>query len=308
MKKLLFLMMTCFIYTTFIQAQEDTASVTYVPSLGIYLLEYTVEGIAYIDTLIPATKIDPVVNCDVTFDNWENLYTYSYTLSLLPSSKQYLLSFQLFYSANIQQKIKPSNRWQIFDFLGQNNIDWSNTNIDPSGLHTDTTDIGPGSSMSGFSYRTSGLPVIVNSYFEGNPPGLAFTGEPPTKMSDLLDPIVVFPNNTVIRRTLGPKDPPAPFVPLVFLDTLISMKNEAKSKPLQWIKKSDLSNLIDERLDRARDLLLDGAVADARAELQEILNGVLYDCTAVPPISYLTSEACALLQYNLEYLIKQLAE
>jgi len=284
------------------QDEQDTASVTYNTGLGVYLLEYNLSGITYVDTLEPATKIDPVVSCQVTFDS---MYTYSYVASLLSSSQQYLLSFRLFFSANVEQQQKPSARWDIF--LGQNNIDWANTNIDTTGLHTDTTDIGPGGALSGFSFRSSGLPTIVNAYFKGNTRGLAFTEEPPVKMEHLLAPILAFPNNTVVCRSLGPTNPPSPFVALDFIDTLIAMKNEAKS--LNWIQEGDLSDLIDTRLSKARDHLESEDESGALEDLQAALSAVEHDCLGMgagPGVSYLTSEACALLRYNLQYLIDQL--
>jgi hypothetical protein len=307
MKKLelLLLLSTLSVMGTTAQ-EEDSASVTYSPTLGVYLLQYGAEGQTYVDTLEPATKIDPVVSCDVTFDNLTNLYTYSYILSLLPSSQQYLVSFQLFYSADIQGRQKPSSRWDIFDIPGQKNTEWSNTNIHSSGLHSDTTDIRPGGSMSGFSYKSDGLPIIINGYFEGNVPGLAFSAEPPTRMHELLSPILAFPNNTVIRRTLGPKDPPTPFIALDFLDTLISMAQEALS--LGWIEETYGEKIMND-LNDAREKI-EESPEDAKEILEALIPYIIDDgCDWVPPDPsqyHLTSEGCALLRYNVEYLIEQI--
>ncbi|GEM_PF-4637511 len=295
MRKLLFAIATSVLFGATLHAQEDTASVTYVPSSGVYILQYTVEGVTYIDTLIPKTKIDPVVKCAVSFESSNNLYTYSYTLSLLPSSQQYLLSFRLFYSAIIQQRQKPTARWDIFDVPGQNNIDWANTNIDTTGLHTATTDIGPGMSLSGFSLKSSGLPTIINSYLEGNAPGLAFTGEPPQKMEDLLSPIVDFPNNTVIRRTLGPSLPPSPFDSLKFLDTVKSYINQARS--LNWITADTIKNKYLALTDSARAQIQRGSGQFARITLDSVIAKTKRDSSGA-----ITSEAYALLRFNSESL------
>ena len=300
MRKLAFLLAALsFSQSSSLQAQEDTASVTYLPTQGVYLLEYTVEGVSYSDTLIPATKIDPVVKCEVAFDPSTTLYRYSYSLSLLPSSQQYLESFAVDYSANIQQKQKPANRWDIFDYSKQHRIDWTNSNIDTTGLRTDTTDIGPGGSLGGFSYKSFGLPTIVNSYSQGNAPGLAFTGEPPSKMEELLALILDFPNNTVIQVTLGPEDPPSPFDGINFLDILASYTTRSRS--LGWIKDQPTADKYLAYFSLARDKLVQGDSVGARTSLQQVLRDVDIDS-----IANLTSEAYALLKYNTEYLVGKL--
>jgi hypothetical protein len=284
------------------QQEQDTASVTWSPQLGVYLLEYNLAGITYVDTLEPATKIDPVVGCAVTFDSSTNLYTLSYVLSLLPSSQQYLLSFRLYYSASIEQRQKPTARWDIF--TGTNNTEWANTNIDTTGLHTDTTDIGPGGSLSGFSYKSYGLPSIVDGYLRGNPPGLAFTEEPPVLMEILLAPILHFPNNTVVRRTLGPKDPPTAFTALTFLDTIKSYITE--SRTLGWITTQGTADKYTALINSAQANLASTPPQRgvAKAKLDSVLVNVYPDSSS----ALITSEAYALLRFNTEYVLKKLRE
>ncbi|HET6273479.1 MAG TPA: hypothetical protein VFG32_10890, partial [Bacteroidota bacterium] len=139
-----------------------------------------------------------------------------------------------------------------------------------------------------------GLPSIVNYYAVGytEPP----EGEIP--IAEGTDDIFV---NCVQGRTIAPRTRPTPFVALDFIDTLIAMKDEAKS--LNWIQESDLSDLIDTRLSKARDHLESEDESGALEDLQAALSAVEEDCLGVGPgVSYLTSEACALLRYNIEYL------
>jgi hypothetical protein len=160
-----------------------------------------------------------------------------------------------------------------------------------------TKDVGPGSSLSGFRIVSSGLPAIVQFYAVGYIP-IPYGDFIPQEGTD--DIFI----NSAQGRTIGPADPPSPFVPLAFLDTLIAMKNEAKN--LDWIQQGDLSDLIDTRLSKARDHLESEDESGALEDLQAALNAVEYDCLGMGPISYLTTEACGLLQYNIKYLMEQL--
>ncbi|HET6272619.1 MAG TPA: hypothetical protein VFG32_06525 [Bacteroidota bacterium] len=156
----------------------------------------------------------------------------------------------------------------------------------------------PNVSLSGFRLKTFGLPAISNSY-------TWYYVEPESGESED-DTSSIFVD-AIVLRTIAPHAPPSPFVALDFIDTLIAMKNEAKS--LDWIQQSDLSDLIDTRLSKARDHVESEDESGALEDLQVALSAVEKDCLGVGPgpgVSYLTSEACALLRYNLQYLIDYL--
>ena len=320
MKKLIFVIL-CTACPIILQAQRDSASVTFLPAAGIYLLQYSVAGATYVDTLIPATKIDPEVRCQMKPIQDSGNYSYSYRLALSSSSQQYLLSFRLFYSSYIWDVQKPSSRWDVFNTPSQGSIDWSNTNIDPSGLHVERTDIGPGDSMTGFSFSSRGLPIIINSYLQGNAPGLAFTGDPPAEMSVLLDSILVFPNNSVVRQTIGPKDPMMSLMPVTFLDTLLSYTRQ--SADLGWLGRErdndcddderpedGVAKNIEKRLEKARRFLEREDPLQARKELEKLVQKVerIWKRSQDQDKSLMTSEAYALLKYNTDYLIDHLPE
>jgi len=285
-------------------AQEDTASVTFIPSLDVYLLQYNMEGMSYTDTLVPATRIYPAVSCDLTYEALTSLRVYSYSVSLEPSSQQYLHSFLVSHPAPIESATKPNVRWSQGEFAQYKVWDWANTTMDSSGLWTPTTDVAPGSSLGGFSFKSTGLPAVVNCYFQGRVRGLAFSAEPPSKMYDLLDPIRVFPNNTVIRRTVGPKDPPTPFIPPTFLDTIASYVNE--SRTLNWISNQATATKYTALIDSAKSHLQASPTQRgiAKAKLDSVLVNVYPDSSA----GLITSEAYALLRFNTEYVLKKLRE
>jgi hypothetical protein len=173
--------------------------------------------------------------------------------------------------------------------------------MDPSGLWTGTTDIGPGESLSGFSFESTGLPTIVESYFEGNAALLAFSAEPPSEMDQILDTLLTFPRNTLIQYTIGPSTPPSPFIPVAFLDTLISYKHQAFT--LGWIANQGILQSLDAKLENAKAQLQRNNITSARNILQSFLNEVE---ALNKKGDQITSEAYALLKFNAEYLVSKL--
>ncbi len=163
----------------------------------------------------------------------------------------------------------------------------------------------PGATIT-VSFKSQGLPSIKRFWARGWAPPLTEQAydslrELGQTHGDIIKPWFV---DAYIGKTIAPRIPPTPFVPLSFIDTLIAMKNEAKT--LGWIQESDLSDLIDTRLSKARDHLESEDESGALEDLQAALNAVEHDCLGMGPVSYLTSEACALLRYNIEYLMEQL--
>ncbi len=272
---------------------QDTASVTFIPTTGNYLLQYTVDGIQYGDTLEPSTKIDPVVTCLVAFDTTTSLYKYSYVLSLLPSSQQHLLSFATVHPATILSPEKPNNTWMMLA-LNQQLWEWSNSLVNTSGLHSDTTNIAPGHSLGGFSFKSAGLPAIVNSYLAGNAVGLAFTGEPPSLMEELLAPLRVFPNDHILRKTICPTPPPT-ITTTAFTDTISSYTTQARA--LNWILDQSTANKYTGLLGRVHSDLNQQNKNMAVLRLDTAVAQVQQDS-----VVHLMSEAYALLRFNVEYL------
>jgi hypothetical protein len=126
--------------------------------------------------------------------------------------------------------------------------------------------------------------------------------------------------------TIGPTAPPLNFVPVIWIDTLISYKHQAVT--LGWLKdkkeeqkdeddeeKEDgVVAKLDKRLEKARAELLKGDSIKARKELEKFVKKVekLYkesdeeEGKNKPEKVVITSEGFALLKYNAEYLIDRL--
>jgi hypothetical protein len=107
--------------------------------------------------------------------------------------------------------------------------------------------------------------------------------------------------------TIGPTAPPANFIPLFFLDTLISYKHQAFS--LGWIKNQGIVQSLDAKLDNAKRQLQRNNTTAARNTLQAFVNEVeaLWKGEEHPyGGKQITSEAYALLKFNAEYLVSKL--
>ena len=117
--------------------------------------------------------------------------------------------------------------------------------------------------------------------------------------------------------TVGPTAPPANFVTLTFLDTLLSYTRQ--SAQLGWLGRDrdddcddderpddGVVRNIENRLQKARRELVRGDSVKARKELVKLVRKV--DRLQRRGERIMTSEAYALLKYNTEYLIERLPE
>ncbi|MFZ3073102.1 MAG: hypothetical protein WA162_07645 [Thermodesulfobacteriota bacterium] len=111
-------------------------------------------------------------------------------------------------------------------------------------------------------------------------------------------------------KTIGPTAPPANFIPVVFINYIISLKHEAAS--LGWIKNYGIVNSLDVKLENAKEAIARNNLASAKNLIEAFINEVeaqgcaSYDkCVAG---KHITPEAYGLLKYNAEYLLKRLFE
>ncbi|GJQ22204.1 MAG: hypothetical protein HBSIN02_25590 [Bacteroidia bacterium] len=125
--------------------------------------------------------------------------------------------------------------------------------------------------------------------------------------------------------TIGPTAPPANFIPLAFLDTLLSYTRQ--SAELGWLGKErdddcdedeqpddGLILNIEQRLTKAKRELMREDSVKARRELEKLVKKVERIWKRSQEEANrgrkgpMTSEAYALLKYNTEYLIERLPE
>lgn len=151
-------------------------------------------------------------------------------------------------------------------------------------------------SLAGFSMQSEGLPAIVTYYARGwvEMPVVS-EAEAPDKPCPEQNIFI----DAVKGKTLGPKDPPADFKPIDFLNYIIGLKHQASS--LGWITNKGTENSLNQKLDNAKKKLEQGNIIPAK----NILNAFINEVEAQNG-KHLTSEAYGLLKYNVLYLIEKL--
>lgn len=296
MKK--FLIIVLYLFNIHIIAQVES-QVVFDPNTGNFNITY--QGDSTVINLVfePSTKIKPFIKSKVIYLNSFNKYKYSYIIHNDSTSIQRLYDFHIDIFSSISDIERPDTTWNPGFFSYIPVFHWFNS-IEESGLASPLDGILPGTTLNHFSFSSLGLPSISFSYFQGNPISfLTFPEEPPNDLEELLDSIERFPNNTVKRFTIVPKDPPEPLIPEQFIDTLISF-NE-KSLSLNWIITQSITDKYNNYLNNAKSALQQNKTVLARCYLQDILRDVDIDSSTT-----ISSEAYALLRYNTEYLISKL--
>jgi len=285
--------------------QRDT--ITYDNVSGDYIIKYFPEDeygnkidSAVIVLFEPATKIDPRVVCTAYEAGSANGFVYNYTCSNGIGSRQNLIDFTLEFGRNIFVIDRtPADGWRS---IRENDIEEEKLIVGHRWDWHGDSGLKPGRSWLVGAIESNGLPAIVNAYFQGKTKRsvLAFPDEGPGyELTLQLMQLRTFPFNRVARKTIGPVSPPASFVALSFLDTLISYKHQALA--LGWISNEGIANSLDQKLENARKQLEHGNDKAAKNMLEAFLNEV-----EAQKDKHLTSEAYALLKFNAEYLISKL--
>jgi hypothetical protein len=309
MKKIL-IVLFCF-SSIIINAQHD-ASVTFDSQTGNYIIEYMGwpnygdedydGGKALIQLIFePSTKIVPSVKSVVYFISDSNKFNYNYKVTNNANSTQRLAKFSVDYNSNISKIEKPNDDWHINFYSFVSVLRWLNSK-GTGGISHPLNGISPDSSVTGFAFSSTGFPSISKAYFKGKPTiYLAYPDESNDTIQRKLRPLRKFPNNSVIRKTIGPRDLPVPFIHLEFIDTIITYSDS--SFVLGWIKNEQTKNKYNNYFTTAKTNLEQGDSSAARNELEKVLTDCNTDSSSV-----LTSEAYALLYFNTEYLVNRVPE
>jgi len=305
----------CVVFSTTF-AQVPT-TITYDSRSGNYLIRYQGESGAVETIFEPATYVNPVIQVHVTREQGANAFRYGYSVRNSPNSRQRIYSFSVEYHSQIADITKPADQWTAEPFSRLPIVNWAHSLVEATGAKSRRSGIAQDSSVTGFSYQSTGLPSIVSCYSEGLTRTLRFPEEPPEDVDSLLSPIQEFPHNAVHRYTIGARDPLANISPPVFLDTLLSYTRQ--SAQLGWLGRNrdddcddderpddGVVRNIENRLQKARRELVRGDSVKARGELVKLVRKV--DRLQRRGERVMTSEAYALLKYNTEYLIERLPE
>jgi len=260
----------------------------------------------------PPNKIKPDIRAFLNFNGELNEYRYSYEVSNYKGAIQPLYTIQIRYFMNIYDATQPNDDWFMGTYIGGGLWEWAKTRGEANGILA-------GETVSGFSFKSHGLPAIVNAAFFGyernegtklefSPPGDYDTDGIEDSFERVFNNFKSqYPEKFkyVSAKTLGPTAPPEDFKPLDFLDYIISMKHEASS--LGWITNKGIEQSLDAKLSAAKKKLEQGKNDAAKNILSAFINEVeAQGCESYencPQGKHLTPEAYALLRYNTMYLI-----
>jgi hypothetical protein len=239
-------------------------------------------------TFFPANRLMVKTSCSVTASG--DSLDFRYVWSNAASSEQEMRLFAIEGFRSAFTSYCPSG-WQTFGKWADRSVaEWQTAGLDRE------ANVKPGRTTEGVRITTRGLPAIVRFYAQGCRPSPI--GDTPNQLSveDLRNDLF---GNSFSSYTLGPVDPPFPFLPLGLLDTLTSYASQ--SRTLGWITSQTVADKYLSYFSTAKTQLEQNNTAGARTTLQSVLRDVDVDSS-----SALTSEAYALLRYNTEYLLDQL--
>ena len=225
----------------------------------------------------------------MTFGADSSLYRYGYEVANEIGAKQGLYAFEVEVQAFTDSVTAPNAEWRKGFIERYSRHRWAHT-------RGATVGIAAGASESGFSFQSPGLPVITNGFASGHMSVIFPDHGPGGAIGLIVDSLVQF-KRRVALQTLGPKDPPDPFDPLPFLDTLRTYPQRAAG--LSWITDPALAADLEATLDLARAQL----VTDDSSDASGSLFGLLAQVEAAQGSS-LTSDAFGLLTFNTEYLLR----
>lgn len=236
-----------------------------------------------------ARDIEITVNANVIKS--DSSFIYNFEAVSGSNSIQNIFDFFIEFNSDLDSIQNPAN------WMGRVSSIWSNILMWSS--RDSLYDISPGNSLSGYSYLSSGLPGINMYYGVGRFEIPVFdAGEAPDASAIVNGGIL---ENSVTGYTIGAINPPDPFVPLNFLDTLQNYVSQ--SYALGWIINETTANKYTNLFTTAKDQIIQGDSSAASSTLAYVLQEADIDSSA-----NLTSEAYALIRYNTEYLLENLPE
>lgn len=237
----------------------------------------------------PRNHIDIAVNCRV-IDKLDTLFFY-YDIFNKAASKQSVEDMRIWCESQNVVCISSPPYWDFSSRSGRG-FGWS-TMIDYT-----TGQIRIGKSVSGFGIKAMSLCTIENFHSHGFN-GVGALGTIPESLDKLKLIVKDDLENAVWGKTIVPADPPSPFIPSNFIDTLTNYT--AQSRSLGWINDQATADKYSGYFSSVKASLQQNNTGAARTVLQQVLQQVNIDST-----NNLTSEAYALIRYNTEYLLSQL--
>ncbi|MFH0988579.1 MAG: hypothetical protein V1799_01015 [bacterium] len=227
-------------------------------------------------TALPKNKVIVTIRSKVS--KYEDSFQFSYRLINSSESIQRIENFVLVRGTNNIFNVTGRDKWEFILSEKKPLLIWEDLDGENLMAQSDVD--------SSFSFTTNALPGIQLFFVQGN--------NGPISTKDIYD-------NSVKGKTIGPVDPSSQFIPINWIDTLITYKHQAIE--LDWILNKGITTSLDQKLENARQQLQKGNTKTARNILEAFVNEVE---ALNKQENQITSEAYALLKYNAEYLISKL--
>ena len=265
-----------------IKGQDEESRVTKI---------YSWNGVKYGDYGVPVPQYVPMhlltaeVICQVTLS--QHGLIFNYTIKNDSASKQPIGRFSVEKIFDLVYDINAPHKWQgSYSHTWDNLLKWgiiSDSRFYPYNF------IQPSNHLDSISFVCDSILPYITSYYIQGKNGDSFP-----------DDQYIF-ENSFKGKTISGKNPPDPFIPIDFLDSLLNYNTQ--SFELGWITNQTTTDKYDSLFNLAKSQLQQNNNTGAKAILQTVLQEVDIDST-----DYLTSEAYALVRYNTEYLLDNIPQ
>ncbi|MFL5813214.1 MAG: hypothetical protein ACJ763_06525 [Bdellovibrionia bacterium] len=282
-------------------SQPEPVSGSYDTKNDWFVFQWTEPGHGNMTSILdPSNKVKPSINASVLSDSSSGLYTYSFKVSNLAGAVQMLQEIYISHPSAVSQASAPAD-WQSGEYRNKGVWGWVKTKGSIHGISA-------GQSVSGFSFKSTGIPGIVDAKFAGErreeftTPGDDATADVAASFERIYANLKTqYPDKfgkQVALKTIGPVDPPAAFNAQSVIKNLITLVNQSRSQ--SWIDNDGIANSLLAKLNTA----LSKAVSDPKAA-KNVLSAFLNDVQAQNG-KHLSSESYALLYFNGKYLLDRL--
>jgi hypothetical protein len=249
-------------------------------------------------------KVKPVIHASVELNSSTGSYTYSYQVTNQAGALQMIDDILVKHTAPVSEATSPppQSEWHSSEYEGKSSWGWAKTKGAVHGIPA-------GQTASGFSFKSKGVPAIVDVGFTGKR-RVEFSG--PSDDDDSLEVQTsfekVFQNlktqysdkfvNVVKKKTIGPINPPATINAANAIQNLIALVNQSRSQG--WIDNDGIANNLLAKLNTA----FSKVTSDPKT-VKNVLNAFLNDVQAQNG-KHISSEAYALLYFNGQYAISHM--
>ncbi|MBI3556058.1 MAG: hypothetical protein HY074_07330 [Deltaproteobacteria bacterium] len=249
-----------------------------------------------------SNKVKPTINTAVAFDQAAGVYTYSFQFGNLAGAAQLLQKIFISHPSAVSGSTTPSSEWDGGEYRNKGIWEYDKSTGTTHGIPA-------GQSVSGFSFKSKGLPAIVDVSFTGkrrarfNTPSDDYdTQEVQTSFNRVFEAMKAqYPTkfvDAVKQKTVGPVDPPATFNAASAIQNLIALVNQSRAPG--WIDNDGIVTSLLAKLNNAAS-----KVGSDKATTKNVLGAFLSDVSAQNG-KHLTAEAYALLFFNGQYVVNHL--